>query len=196
MLGAAGGVGSILLQLATARLPGVRLIATASRPESRAWAEAMGADAVVDHHDLVAETRGVAPDGVDWIFSPQTAGNEPAFAELLRPFGHVVAIDDPESVDLAVLKPKSIAWHWQFMFSRTMFETPDMAVQGSLQTTSNATDMAVQGTIRGELAGLVDAGAIRSTATETVEDFSAAGIRRAYERVLGGHMVGKVVVTR
>ena len=181
VLGAAGGVGSILLQLAATRLPGVRLVATASRPRSREWVQDLGADTVVDHHDLVAATRAVAPDGVDWIFSPHSAGNEAAFAELLRPLGHLVGIDAPETGDLAALKPKSIAWHWQFMFCRSMFETPDMAVQGEMLR---------------EVAALVDAGAVRTTVSETIEDFSAAGLRRAHQAVLDGHMVGKVVVSR
>jgi NADPH2:quinone reductase len=181
VLAAAGGVGSILIQLARQLTPGLRVIATASRPESERWVSELGAHEVVDHHDLVAETRAVAPDGIDYIFSPHSQGNEEAFAELLRPFGHIVAIDDPEQIALRTFKPKAITWHWEYMFARSTHETEDMAQQQEILR---------------RVADLVDTGALRSTATETIQDFSAAGIRRAHELVLSGRMIGKAVVTR
>jgi NADPH2:quinone reductase len=181
VLAGAGGVGSILIQLARQLTPDLHVIATASRSQSRAWVTELGAHAVVDHHDLVAQTREVAPAGIDYIFSPASKGNEAAFAKLLVPFGQIVAIDDPGEVDIMAFKPKSISWHWEFMFARARFETADMARQGQ---------------ILGDVAALVDGGTIRTTVTETIEDFSAAGIRRAHELVESGAMVGKVVVTR
>ena len=90
----------------------VRVIATASRERSRTWVRAMGADTVVDHHDLEAQAVAVAPAGVDYLFSPHSRGNVGTYAEIVRPFGHITAIDEPEGLDLVVLKPKSIAWHW------------------------------------------------------------------------------------
>jgi len=181
VIAAAGGVGSILIQLARTLMPGVRVIATASRPESERWVSELGAHAVIDHHDLLEQGRAAAPDGVDWIFSPHSQGNEQAFAELLRPFGHVVAIDDPEQIALAAFKPKAIAWHWEYMFARPMLGTGDVAEQGRILR---------------RVSELIDRGAVRSTMTETIHGLSAASLRRAHELVLGGHMIGKAVITR
>ena len=180
VLGGAGGVGSIMIQLAKL-LTGTRVIATASREASRDWVGGLGADAVIDHHDLVDGARRAAPDGVEWLFSAHSAGNVDAFAEIMVPFGEIVAIDDPEGLDLIALKSKSIAWHWELMFTRSMFETEDMLEQKHLLA---------------RVAGLVDAGRIRTTVSETIEDFSAAGLRRAHALVESGRVTGKVVVTR
>ena len=181
VLGAAGGVGSVLIQLARALTPRLRVIATASRPESGRWASEMGAHAVVDRHELVAQTRAAAPDGVDYIFSPHSQGNEQAYADLLRPFGHIVAIDDPDQIALGAFKRKAIAWHWEYMFTRSTFETADMAEQQEILR---------------RVAELVDAGSLRSTATETIAGLGAESLRRAHELVLGGRMIGKAVVSR
>jgi NADPH:quinone reductase len=180
VLGAAGGVGSIMIQLAKA-LTGVRVIATASRDESRDWALRMGADDVIDHHHLRDEALRVAPDGVDYLFSPHSAGNIDTYAAIVRPFGHITAIDEPPGLDLVALKEKSIAWHWELMFTRSMYETPDMIEQQRLLAAS---------------AGLVDDGVLRTTVTKTIGDFSAAGLREAHRDVESGRMTGKVVVAR
>ncbi|WP_329140369.1 zinc-binding alcohol dehydrogenase family protein [Streptomyces sp. NBC_01476] len=179
-LGAAGGVGSIMIQLVK-ELTGVRVLASATRPESQEWVKQLGADGIVDHHDLVASTRAVAPDGVDYLFSPHSRGNIEAFAEIVRPFGHITAIDEPEGLDLLPLKAKSIAWHWELMFTRSIFRTPDMFEQKKLLET---------------VAGLVDDKRIRTTLTRTIDDFSAAGLREAHRLVESGRSTGKVVVTR
>lgn len=179
VLGAAGGVGSVLIQLAKA-LTGVRVIATASRAESRDWALRMGADEVIDHHDLRAQAAQVAPDGVDYLFSPHSAGNISTFAAIMRPFGHITAIDEPAGLDLVDLKTKSIAWHWELMFTRPMLGY-DMVAQQRLLTAA---------------ADLVDAGTLRSTLTTALDGFDAAGLREAHKQVESGRMVGKVVVSR
>ncbi|WP_049577922.1 zinc-binding alcohol dehydrogenase family protein [Streptomyces sp. SBT349] len=179
-MGGAGGVGSILIQLAK-ELTALRVLASASRPESRAWAQRMGADDIVDHHDLVATTSSAAPEGVDYVLSPHSRGNIEAYAEIMRPFGHITAIDQPEGLDLLPLKPKSIAWHWELMFTRTMNRTPDLIEQKRLLDA---------------VAGLVDDGRIRTTLGPAVDDFSAAGLREAHRMVESGHTTGKVVVTR
>ncbi|GAB3868467.1 zinc-binding alcohol dehydrogenase family protein [Dactylosporangium cerinum] len=170
VLGAAGGVGSMVIQLARA-LTGLTVIGSASRDESRKWALDLGAHDVVDHHDL--------PEGVDYIFSPSTAGRIERFAEILRPGGAITAIDEPEGLDLLPLKAKSISFHWELMFTRSLFQTPDMIVQHDLLD---------------RVADLVDAGAIRSTLTTRLSPIDAATLTRAHEMVEGGHMVGKVVV--
>lgn len=180
VLGAAGGVGSIMIQLAKV-LTSVRVIATASRDESRRWALDMGADEVINHHALRDEALRVAPGGVDYLFSPHSKGNIDIYADIVKPFGHITAIDEPEGLELVVLKAKSIAWHWELMFTRAMFQTPDMIEQQRLLT---------------EAARLVDEGVLRTTVTRTIEDFSAEGMRQAYEAVESGRMTGKLVVTR
>ncbi|MGW3248576.1 zinc-binding alcohol dehydrogenase family protein [Streptomyces sp. NPDC001070] len=179
-LGAAGGVGSMLIQL-TKQLTGLRLLASAGRPESARWVTELGADAVVDHHDLAATAAAAAPEGVEYLFSPYSAGMIETFAQLVRPFGHITAIDEPEGLDLLPLKAKSIAWHWELMFTRSMFRTPDMIEQKNLLQA---------------VAGLVDDGRIRTTVTTTIDDFSAAGLRRAHRMVETGRTTGKIVVTR
>jgi zinc-binding alcohol dehydrogenase family protein len=178
VLGAAGGVGSILVQLART-LTGVDVIGTASRPDSQRWVSELGAHHVVDHHgDLVANVRAVAPDGVDYIFTPYSSGNTEAFAELLRPGGRVTAIDDPPGLDVLPFKAKSLSWHWEFMFTRPLF-APDDATHNELLN---------------ELADLVDKGAIRTTMTTLLQPLDAATLREAHRLVESGATIGKIVV--
>lgn len=177
IIGGAGGVGSIMTQLAK-KLTGVRVIATASRPESREWVLQMGADDVVDHHHLEEEALQAAPGGVDYLFTPFSHGNVETFSAVMRPFGHITAIDDPEGLDLAPLKPKSIAWHWELMFTRPLFGYDVLAQQRLLS----------------EAAALVDAGTIKTTVTKTIHGLNASGIREAHQAVESGEMIGKVVV--
>lgn len=180
-LAAAGGVGSILTQLARART-GVTVIATASRPETQEWARRMGAQHVVDHHgDLVGAVREVAPAGVDRVFTPSTRGRVPLFAEIVRPFGEIVAIDEDPDMDLRVLKAKSIAWLWESMFTRGVFETPDMIGQHELLD---------------EAAGLFESGTLVTTLTREIAGLNAATVREAHEIVASGKSIGKVVLTR
>ncbi|WP_349897509.1 zinc-binding alcohol dehydrogenase family protein [Parafrigoribacterium soli] len=177
----AGGVGSILTQLAR-QLTGVTIVATASRPESREFATRMGAHHVVDHSgDLVAAVREVAPGGVKWIFSPQTASHFNAYAELLIPFGELVTIDGASGLESARLVQTSITWHQEWMFTRAKFETPDMGEQGRLLDA---------------VAGLVDEGRVVSTLTTRLDGFTPDNLRRAHELVESGRSIGKVVVAR
>ncbi len=180
-LGAAGGVGSVLIQLAKT-LTGVTVIGTASRPESQRWVLDLGADHVVDHSaDLAAQVLAIAPDGVDYIFSPQTPGNFPVFAPIAKPFGQITVIDDPGSADISTLKSKSLTWHWEYMFTRSMYETEDMIQQHYLLD---------------RVAQLVDRGVLRTTLTTTLTPFTAERFREAHRLVETGHNVGKVVVSR
>ncbi|MCP2367296.1 zinc-binding alcohol dehydrogenase family protein [Agromyces flavus] len=178
---AAGGVGSILIQLATT-LTGVTVIGTASRPESQEWVRDMGAQHVVDHHgDLAAAVRAIAPDGIDHVFTPSTVGRLPVYADLLRPFGQVVAIDEDPDMDPVVLKSKSIALLWESMFTRGVFETPDMIRQHELLD---------------EAAALFESGRLRTTLTRETAGIDAAGLREAHALVASGRSIGKVVLTR
>ena len=178
-VGGAGGVGSIGIQL-TKALTSLTAIATASRPQTEAWVRDMGADAVANHHDLVATTLAVAPGGVEYLFSMNTPGQVEAYSRVVKPFGRIVSIDGGEG-ELTALRRKSIGWHYEFMFTRALYGTHDMGVQGE---------------ILDELARLVDAGTITSTATTRIDDFSAAGVLEGHRLVESGTVIGKVVVAR
>jgi zinc-binding alcohol dehydrogenase family protein len=178
VLGAAGGVGSMIIQL-TRVLTRMVVVGTASRPESQQWAQELGAHHVIDHHDLVGGVRGITPDGVTHVFSPHTAGSIEDFAEILRPHGAIVAIDEPEGLDILPLKNKSISFNWEFMFTRPLYQPPDMVEQHELLD---------------RVAGMVDEGTVRTTLTRQLGPISAATLREAHTLVESGRMTGKVVV--
>lgn len=179
VVGAPGGVGSILIQLAK-KLTGLTVIATASRPETSDWARSLGADHVVDHRNLAREVQDLAPDGVDLIFTAHSSGNVQTFADIAKPFAQITAIDDPQALDLLPLKAKSITWHWELMFTRAMFATSDMIEQGNLLD---------------EVARLVDNGTVRSTVTTVIPGLNAEGLRTAHRLVAAGTAIGKIVVS-
>lgn len=177
VMGGAGGVGSMVTQLAR-QLTGVTVIATASRDESREWATRMGAHHVVDHHDLKDEVTRVAPDGVHHVFSSFTAGNEQTYADLMPVHGQVVAIDGPQGFDISPLKQKAQTWHWESMFARPLFQPESTAQQ----------------TLLDEASRLFDAGVLKSTLTTTLQGINADTLREAHRRLEGSTMVGKLVV--
>ena len=179
VLGGAGGVGSILIQLAKT-LTGVRVIATASREESRTWLQDLGADVVVDHSadDFEQQIMQAAPEGVDYVFTPQSKGRMPLFESVTRPFGQIVAIDDEGDLDFMSLKGKAISWHWEFMFARPR----------------HGWNLIAQHNLLDSVADLVDAGRLRTTLTQTYTPLNAEQLRRAHADVETGHVVGKVVV--
>lgn len=179
VLGGAGGVGSILIQLAKA-LTGVRIIATASRDESRAWVRKLGADVVVDHAaaDFQDQVLREAPDGVDYLFTPHSKSRMPFFVAVTRPFGQIVAIDDEQNLDFMALKGKSISWHWEFMFARPM----------------HGWNLEAQRTLLNKVSELVDTGTLRTTLTKSYSPIDAEQIRKAHAEIETGHVVGKIVV--
>lgn len=179
IVGAPGGVGSVLTQLARTQTR-LRVIGTAGRAESAEWVKQMGAHETVDHHDLAAEVRRVAPHGVNWLFTSFSGGQIPVFEEVLKPFGHIVAIDD-EHDDVYPLKSKAITWHWEFMFARSMHQADDMDAQGALL------DRAAE---------LVDKGVLRTTATRRIEGITAATLSEAHRLSEGGGVIGKIVLSR
>jgi zinc-binding alcohol dehydrogenase family protein len=179
VVGGAGGVGSMVAQLARART-GLSVVATAARPESQEWATAMGAQHVVDHADLVGAVRAVAPDGVDHVVSAYSEGNVEAYAELLPLHGTVVAVDDPVGLDLMPLKARSQGWLWEFMFARPLHR-PEDTYQHDLLV---------------EVARLVDAGTLRTTARTTLTGITEENLREAHRQVESGGVVGKVVLER
>ncbi|MEU5085080.1 MULTISPECIES: zinc-binding alcohol dehydrogenase family protein [Streptomyces] len=178
---AAGGVGSITAQLARA-LTSLTVIGTASRPETVEFAGRMGVRHIIDHREpLVPQIAEVAPSGLTHVFSTvNTVGNLGAYAEALRPFGRIVAIDDFDSLPVGVLKPKSISYHWEFMFTRSMFRTADQDRQRHILT---------------QVARLVDAGIITSTAVKDLGRINAANLREAHRVMESGTAIGKITLT-
>lgn len=184
VVGGAGGVGSILVQLAR-RLTGLSVVATASRAESRSWAEAMGAHHVIDHaQPLASQLERLRLGPVTRVASLTHSGlHFEALVDLLAPQGALALIDDPpaQAINVLALKRKSLALHWEFMFTRSLFATADQAQQGRLL---------------GRLAQLVDQGVLRSTARDRPEPLTAANLSRAHSHIAGGHACGKQVMTR
>jgi zinc-binding alcohol dehydrogenase family protein len=181
IVGGAGGVPSIAIQLARL-LTGATVIATASRPESAAWVRGLGAQHVVDHaRPLAAQVSAIAGlPPVRWIFSTHTSRDSWAeLARIVAPQGRIGLIDDPEPLDLRLVKFKSVSIHWEAMFTRPMFATADMIRQHEILC---------------EIAGLVDAGQLRATATQAYGAIRADNLRRAHAAIEAGRVVGKIVL--
>lgn len=176
----AGGVGSILIQLAR-RLTGLTVIATASRPETIAWVKEMGAHHVIDHRRPLDEgLQAIGIPEVGCVASlTGTEGHLPAILKALAPQGKLALIDDPATLDVAPFKRKSLSVHWELMFTRPLYGTPDLAAQGRLLN---------------EVAGLVDAGVLRTTLKETLGPINAANLRRAHAVIESGRSIGKLVL--
>ncbi len=181
VIGGAGGVGSILIQLAR-RLTGLTVIATASRPETRDWCLSLGAHEVIDHsRPLDEELRRIGAPNVELVVGlTQTEAHFPAVVEAIAPQGKFGLIDDPKVLDVSLLKRKSASLHWEFMFTRAVFETPDMIAQHRLLN---------------DVSALVDDGVIRTTLGEEIGAITAANLRRAHEIVESGKARGKLVLT-
>lgn len=182
VVGAAGGVGSILVQLAR-QLTGLTVVGTASRSETRDWVQQLGAHAVIDHREpLAAAYRKTGLPAPAYVVSlTQTDQHFAQIAELIAPQGRFGLIDDPApgSIDIGKLKRKSVSLHWELMFTRSLFETPDMVAQHELLT---------------EVAALVDAGRLRSTLGEHFGAINAAHLRRAHALLESGQARGKIVL--
>lgn len=180
IVGGAGGVGSIAIQLARA-LTDLTVIATASRPDTVAWVKQLGAHHVVDHSKpLAAEVAKLGIGAPAFVFSTtQTDRHYDQIVELMAPQGRFGLIDDPDAIDMRKVKRKSVSLHWEFMFTRSMFETADVLEQNRLLT---------------EVGRLVDAGTIKTTLGETFGAINAANLRRAHALIESGRAKGKVVL--
>ncbi|MBY8881605.1 zinc-binding alcohol dehydrogenase family protein [Actinacidiphila acidipaludis] len=178
---AAGGVGAMVCQLARA-LTSLTVIGTASRPETAEFARRFGAVHTVDHREaLVPQVHHIAPDGLDFVFGTiATDHNLAAYAELVKPFGHIVAIDDFGQLEIGLLKSKSIAFHWEFMFTRSLHRTADLAEQGR---------------ILDQVARLVDAGILATTAATDLGKVNAEHLREAHRVLESGKAIGKITMT-
>lgn len=181
VIGGAGGVGSILIQLAR-QLTALTVIATASRPESAAWCRTLGAHHVVDHSgDLAAQIDRLGAAPVTFVASlTQTDQHFAAIAQIVAPQGRIALIDDPGLIDVRLLKQKSVSLHWEFMFTRPMFATSDMIRQHDLLC---------------EISGLVDAGRLRTTLHQHLTPISAENLLRAHRLLESGTSRGKVVLS-
>ncbi|MFI8397024.1 zinc-binding alcohol dehydrogenase family protein [Pseudomonas sp. NPDC078863] len=180
IVGAAGGVGSILTQLAK-QLTGLKVIGTASRAQTRDWVSELGADLVIDHSQpLSEELKRAGIDSVTHVASlTQTDQHLPQLVEALAPQGKLALIDDPKSLDISLLKRKSLSLHWEFMYTRSLFETPDMIEQHKLLN---------------RVAELIDAGILKTTLGEHFGVINAANLRRAHELLESGKAKGKIVL--
>jgi zinc-binding alcohol dehydrogenase family protein len=180
VIGGAGGVGSITIQLVRA-LTDLQVIATASRPETQAWAQELGAHHVIDHRLLLApQVEALGLGAPAFVFSTTKTDQHYAdIVELIAPQGRFGLIDDPETLDAMPLKLKAVSLHWEMMFTRSLFGTPDMAEQGRLLN---------------EVAALVDAGRIRSTVTDVAGRIDAATLSAVHARIKSGSARGKIVL--
>ncbi|GAB4079908.1 zinc-binding alcohol dehydrogenase family protein [Modestobacter muralis] len=177
VMGAAGGVGSILVQLAR-QLTDLTVIAAVGRPESGDWVRGLGAHHVVDRNALEAEVAALAPRGVDLVFSPFSAGMVEIYSRVMGVGGSVVAIDEPEGQDTLPLKWKSQGWHWEFMFTRVIHDPESTAHRELLD----------------EVARLVDAGTLRTTLTTRLSPIDAATLQEAHRLLESSATIGKVVL--
>jgi NADPH:quinone reductase len=177
IIGGAGGVGSIGIQLAKAS--NLKVIATASRPETVAWVKELGADQVVNHREnLVSQIK----KPVDYIanFSGELDAYWPAMAELIAPQGAMVAIvGNQKPLPMDVVRSKSVTLCWELMFTRPRFQTPDMIEQHRLLN---------------QVAERLDAGKLKCTLKETLSPISGANLKKAHERLESGTMIGKLVL--
>jgi len=180
IIGGAGGVGSVAIQVAK-KLAGLQVITTASRPESVEWCKTQGADFVVNHKNLVEEVRNAGFEQVDFIVDFVDVNQYwDAFVELIKPQGRIGSISDPaEPVNLRQLKGKSISFHWELMFTRSMFQTEDMIEQHH---------------ILNKVAELLDNGMLKTTLNETFKGFTADNFKKAHQMLESGSTIGKIVI--
>ena len=180
IIGGAGGVGSVAIQLAR-RLTDLTVIATASRPETIAWCLDLGAHHVVDHTgDLVKQVEALGVGAPAFVFSTTHSDQHfDAVTDIIAPQGRIAVIDTLAGVDMNKLMRKSVSVHWELMFTRAIFQTADMEKQHA---------------ILDELSRLVDAGIVRTTLTENFGTINAANLKRAHALLEGGRVRGKIVL--
>ena len=180
IIGGAGGVGSIAIQIARA-LTDLIVIATASRPETQDWVKELGAHHVVDHSKPIAPqvaALGIGAPG--FIFSTtNTDSHIGDIVEAIAPQGRFALIDDPKTLDIVPFKRKAVSVHWELMFTRPLYGTPDMIEQHKLLN---------------KVSELVDAGKVRTTLSEIVGPINAANLKKAHAMVESGKMKGKAVL--
>jgi len=181
IIGAAGGVGSIMIQLAR-QLTNLTIIATASRPETQSWVRELGADYVINHsHNLEQELHSIGLDNVNYIASlTHTEEHFADIATIIAPQGKLGVIDDAATLDIMPLKRKSVSIHWELMFTRSLFETEDMIEQHKLLT---------------RVANMVDQGKLKSTIANEFGTINAQNLIKAHALLESGKSKGKIVLS-
>jgi NADPH2:quinone reductase len=180
VIGGAGGVGSILIQLAR-RLTGLTVVATATRPESQQWCLDLGAHAVIDHaKPLKEQIAALKLDPVGLVASlTATDQHYKDVADIIAPQGRFGLIDDPAEFNVAVFKAKAVSIHWELMFTRSTFQTPDMIAQSHLLN---------------DVSDLIDKGVLRTTLDQSFGTINAANLKRAHALLESGKSRGKIVL--
>tara|TARA_R110001592_G_scaffold337481_1_gene624146 strand:- start:2577 stop:3590 length:1014 start_codon:yes stop_codon:yes gene_type:complete len=180
ILAGAGGVGSIAIQIAK-KIAGLTVIATASRPDSIEWCKDLGADFVVNHHNLKEELEKISHGQVDFILDfVDLEGYWDTIAEIVKPQGHIVSITgSSKPLNLDILKAKSVTFSWELMYTRSMFTTDDIARQHE---------------ILNHLADLLDNGTIRTTLSTTLKGFTVENLKEAHKMQESGKTIGKTVI--
>ena len=181
IIGAAGGVGSIITQLAV-KLTGAEVIGTASRPESAAWVQQLGADAVIDHtKSLSGELANIGIADVTHVISlTQTDQHFDEIVQVLKPQGKLALIDDPKGpLDVMKLKRKSLSLHWELMFTRSLYQTEDMVAQHHLLN---------------RLSALIDTGELQSTFGKHYGTINAQNLIKAHTLIESGKAIGKIIL--
>ena len=180
IIGGAGGVGSIAIQLAK-KIAGLTVIATASRSETIEWCKQQGADFVVDHKDLVASVRAAGFENVDFILDfVDTNAYWDTMVELIKPQGHIASITgSSEPILLNKLKSKSVSFSWELMYTRSMYETEDMVEQHNILNI---------------VADLLDDGILKTTLNTTLNGLTAENLKKAHELLESGRTIGKIAV--
>ena len=181
VIGAAGGVGSVLVQLAKQKTQ-LKVIGTASRTETNDWVKALGADLVLDHKKPMAEQlKELGQPEVDYVISlTHTAQHFNDILELIKPQGKLALIDDPEPIDIRPMKRKSLSLHWELMFTRSLFQTEDMIAQQQLLQ---------------QVAAMVDAGQLKTTLNSDFGKINAGNLRKAHQILESQQTIGKLVLT-
>ncbi|WP_077285091.1 zinc-binding alcohol dehydrogenase family protein [Cognaticolwellia aestuarii] len=180
VIGAAGGVGSIMVQLLK-QLTDLTIVASASRAETVSWLEGLGADYIINHSNKLSdefEKKNLAQ--VDYVVSlNNTDSHLVEIEKVIKPQGKFGLIDDPEVLDIMPFKVKAISVHWELMFTRSLFKTEDMQMQHD---------------ILNEMAKLIDDGLLKTTVGENFGEINAKNLRKAHQFLETGKTKGKIVL--
>jgi NADPH2:quinone reductase len=180
IIGGAGGVGSIAIQIAK-KIAGLKVIATASRSASVEWCKNMGADFVVNHKNIIEEVRALNIQHVDFILDFVDLNQYwEAIVELIKPQGHIASITGgPTPIALNQLKSKSVSFSWELMYTRSMFQTDDMIEQHH---------------ILNKLSTMFDQKILKSTNQQTIKGLSATSLIQAHQQLESGTTIGKITI--
>lgn len=179
IIGAAGGVGSLAIQLLKTKTK-AKIIATASREETKNWVKSLGADIVISHDNLVTDLKNHNIDHVPFIFcTGHTDEHFNSITQVISPFGHLGLLDEPKRFDIMALKMKAISIHWEMMFTKSLFNfNPES-----------------QGKLLSEIANLADSNSIRTTLQKELHHLTVENIRQGHELLESGKSIGKIVIS-